>query len=136
MKKLITQIRSFAGLITAISVIAGATMFVNSRTERNRGSEQSESFTRVLDTLAVMQEDIRYINIEQSMMSEQIQGIQDTLDDFEEEHKAQGEQIKSLAWGLRNIEQFTPVQFEEIMNQMLNKEPPAYSGGFEATPID
>ena len=74
--------------------------------------------------------DVEHINIEQQFMAEDIMAIQDTLEDFEQEHKAQGAQIKALSWGINHMNQFSPEDFEEIMNEMLKK-----NDGWSMTPI-
>jgi hypothetical protein len=121
-----------AKYISAVAVIAGAALWFNAKFET-----AVDTSSAVIDSLEVIKEEILYINAEQAMMSEQIQGVQDTLDDFEAEHKKQSAQIKSLVWGMKNIERFTPEDFEEIMNEMLNKKAvPVYSGSVEFIPID
>ena len=130
MKKLISQIKSFAGLITAVLVISGATKFVDWRATKNQTEVRSQEFEQVMDTLSVMQDAIWYNNVQITELDFKVQGIQDTLDDFESEHKQQGEQIKSLTWGVKNIERFTPEDFEDIMDEMLKK-----NNGTELRPI-
>jgi len=118
-------ILNIAKYIVAVSAIAGAALFFDDFKDASRERDEA------------MLEAVEHINIEQQFMAEDIMGIKDTLEEFESEHRAQGEQIKSLAWGLKNVERFTPEDFEEIMNEMLNKRTvPSYSGSVEFIPID
>ena len=113
MKKLILDI---AKVIGAIATIGGAALWFNGKFET-----AVDTSSAVIDSLEVIKRDVYHINVEQSFMASDIQGIKDTLEDFESEHKQQGDQIRSLAWGLKNIERFTPTDFEEIIDEMLKK---------------
>ncbi len=77
----------------------------------------------ITDNQADMMESIEYINVEQQFMSEDIDNIQDTQDDFAAEYKEQGEDIKTLYWAIRNQDNFTPQQLREIIDEMLNHSP-------------
>jgi virulence-associated protein VapD len=124
MKKLIAQIKAFSGLITSVTVIATATLVLY-KTAHNNSEQQDKNFDRVFDSIADIKQTVEYINIEQSMMSGQIYGIQDSLDDIVKAQETQSKQIQTLAWGVKNIERFTPEDFEDIMDEMLKKN----SGG-------
>ena len=78
-------------------------------------------FDDMKDDISEVQETVDYINIEQGWIAEDIGNIKDTLISFEEQHKSQGQNIKSIAWGLRNHQNFTPEQFEEVMEELLKK---------------
>jgi len=78
-------------------------------------------FDNMQDDISDVQKTVDHINVEQSFMAEDIIHIQDTLLSFEKEHKKQGANIKSIEWGLRKHESFTPEQFEEIMEELLKK---------------
>jgi len=110
------EILTIAKYIVAVSVIGGAALWFNAKFETAVDSSEA-----VIDSLEVIKRDVYYNSVELSQLNESVQGIQDTLDDFEIEHKKQGQQIKSLVWGLNHIDQFTPEDFEEIMEEMLKK---------------
>jgi len=131
MKKLVDQIRSFAGLITAITVIAGATIWVNGRTEKGRTAEQSKGFEQVMDTLSVMQDAIWYNNVQISDLNEDVQSIHDTLEKIDDENQEQSEDIETLGWAISRIESFTPEQMEEILSRELKKNYVMESWGIE-----
>jgi wyosine [tRNA(Phe)-imidazoG37] synthetase (radical SAM superfamily) len=120
-KNLGSQIKSFAGLIGAVIVISSVTNIREYRSEKKQSLVQSEAFDSVLVTLEAVKDATWYNNVQITELSEDVQGIQDTLDEFEQEHRAQGQQINTLAWGLRNIQQFTPEQFEKVLDEMLKK---------------
>jgi len=80
-----------------------------------------DDIVSVKDDISEVQETVDYINIEQGWIAEDIGNIKDTLISFEEQHKSQGQNIKSIAWGLRNHQNFTPEQFEDIMEELLKK---------------
>jgi hypothetical protein len=121
MKKIVAQIKSFAGLITAVVVIAGATKFVDRMTARNQKEAQAKGFEQVLDSLQVMNQNIEYLSIENSNQDEQLQNIHDTLLKIDKENKKQSSSINTLIWAQQNEESFTPEQLREIMNEMLKK---------------
>jgi len=118
--KIAKQLKEVSGLITSVVIISSAALFFDSRDDK-RTEREDKRHEEVMDSIAAVKEIATYNNVEIGFLSNQVYGIQDTLDDFEKEHKAQGEQIKSLVWGLKNIDRFTPDDFEEIMNEMLKK---------------
>ena len=95
-----------------------------------------KAFDTVQDNQEDIMESINHINVEQQFMAEDITNIQDTLTEFEKEHKAQGDDIKNLGWAIRNIENFTPEQMEEILSRTFNSSPTVYRGEVEFTPIN
>lgn len=113
MKELIINI---AKVISAIAVIGGAALWFDARFDN-----QADSNEAMIDSLEVVKRDISYNSIHLSQIDADIQGIQDTLDDFEREHKAQGQKINSLVWGVKNIERFTPEDFEDVIDEMLRR---------------
>jgi len=113
MWKLVKQI---AGSIGVVGTIAAAALWFNSVSVDIKEVNQV-----VLDSVAAVKEMVEFINIEQGWMASDIQSIKDTLKEFEDEHKAQGANIRSLSWGLKNHETFTPEQFEEVMEELLKK---------------
>lgn len=64
---------------------------------------------------------LEFVNAEQSIMSEDIQNIHDTLVKLEEEHKHQGEKIEDVVWILNHQNDYSPEQLEEIMDRLLKK---------------
>jgi len=102
--------------IVAVAAIAGAALFFDDFKDTSR--ERDEQILEIVE-----------------YNSTRIQDLQDTLGNFEREHREQGKQIKSLAWGLNHIEQFTPEDFEDIMNEMLNKQNGYSSGEVVFIPI-
>ncbi len=115
MKKLLIEIGK---VITAIAVIGSSALWLDGK------------FDSSSDQLEEIQTTVDYNSVELSMLGESVNNIEDTLLKFETEHKKQGEQIKSLAWGLNHIEQFEPQDFEDIMNEMLKK-----NNGWSMMPI-
>jgi len=113
MWKIVGQV---AGAIGAVATIAVAALWFNSVSLDIKDVNQV-----VLDSVSAVKTMVEYINIEQGWMAEDIQGIKDTLKEFEEEHKEQGKDIDAVVWALQHMEQFTPEQLKEIMNEMLRK---------------
>ena len=109
MKDIWKHIISWGKVIAVLAMVVKGALWVDAR------------FDASSDKLDNIQEMLDYNSIELSMQSEQIQQIQDTLEDFEAEHKKQGSQIKSLVWGMNHKDQFSPEDFEEIMDEMLKK---------------
>ena len=120
MKKLLAQIKSLSGLITAVAVISGATLWIT-KTSNNNTAEQQESFKRVFDSIADVKQMVEYVNIEQSMMSENIQRNTDTLKKIAQDNEQQSKDIHSLTWALRNQDQFTPDQMRDIIDELLKR---------------
>lgn len=96
--------------ITAVATIAGGALWFDGKFDK-----QAEEAKEIKETL-------EYINIEQSLMAEDIQGIHDTLTEFEVEHKEQGDKIESLGWAIRNVNNFTSEQLEEILNREFERD--------------
>ena len=78
-------------------------------------------FDGMKDDIVDIKDDVEMISIEQTWIAEDIAGIRDTLMEYEKEHKKQGQDIETLTWGLNNHENFTPEQFEEVMDELLKK---------------
>jgi len=78
-------------------------------------------FDGMKDDIGEVQETVDHINIEQTWMAEDIAGIQDTLAEYEKEHKIQTQKINSISWGLQNHENYSPEQFKEVMEELLKK---------------
>ncbi len=112
------HIISIGKVLVVLAVVVKGTLWLDGRLDSSN------------DKLDEIQLTVGHNSVELSDLNELVWGIQDTLEDFEKEHKAQGEQIKSLAWGLNHIEQFEPQDFEDIMNEMLKK-----NNGWSMTPI-
>ena len=113
MWKLVKQI---SGAVGVVGTIAAASLWFNSVSVDIKEVNQV-----VLDSVSAIKEMVDYINVEQGWMASDIQGIKDTLKEFETEHKAQGDDIRSLTWVMRNQEDFTPEQLRSIMDEMLKK---------------
>ena len=121
MNKLIAQIKSLSGLITAVVVIVSTTLAVT-RSANKRGEAQSANFERVFDSIAEVKDMVSYDNEKIIQVSGDVQSMQGTLKNFEGEHKRQGEQINTIVWGLKNLDRFTPDDFEDIIDEMLKKQ--------------
>jgi hypothetical protein len=115
MKKLIFEM---AKVITAVATIGGAALWLDAK------------FDNSTDTLDEINQKVDYINVEQQFMAEDIQGIHDTLDRIENMQVKQGERQKSIVWILRNQDNFSAEQLEDIMSEMLKKN------GTHATPLE
>jgi len=107
---------NIAKYLSAIGVIATAALWLDARFDN-----QADSNEAMIDSLEIVKRDISYNSIHLSQIDADIQGIQDTLDDFENEHKKQGEQINTIVWGIKNQDHFTPEDFEGIIDEMLKK---------------
>ena len=118
MKDVWKHIISWGKVIAVLAIVVKGALWLDARFDAS-GEKLNE-----------IQQTVDYNSIELSMQSEQIQQIQDTLEDFESEHKKQGAQIKALSWGINHMNQFSPEDFEEIMNEMLKK-----NDGWSMTPI-
>jgi len=94
------------------------------------------AFDTVQDNQEDMIESIEHINVEQQFQAEDLAEIKDTLWKLEAEHKAQGANIESLGWAIKNLDNFTPEQMEEILDRTLRNNPTAYRGSVEIIPID
>lgn len=109
MKDIWKHIISWGKVIAVLAMVVKGALWVDAR------------FDSSSDKLDNIQQMVDYNSIELSMQSEQIQQIQDTLEDIEKAQEANKAKIKSLTWGVKNIERFSPDDFEEIMNEMLKK---------------
>lgn len=117
---LFKQLKAVAAAITTVGIIAGATLWIT-RTSNNNQADQSANFDRMFDSIAAVKQLAEYNNIEIGFLAQRQEDFHDTLESFENEHKSQSKQIESLAWGLKNIERFTPDQFEDVLDEMLKK---------------
>ena len=102
MKKLLFDI---AKIITAVATIGGSALWFDSK------------FDKQEETLKDIRQEVLYINAEQSMMSADIQGIHDTLEEIEDIANKNTNKIESLNWAIRNGDNFTSAQLEEILNR-------------------
>ena len=105
MNKFWIALKYFGISVTAATAIGGTVLF----------------FAGMKNEIVEVKETVDHINIEQGWMAEDIQSIRDTITQFEKEHRKQGKDIETLRWGLEQHENFTPEQFEEIMNELLKK---------------
>ncbi len=110
MKELIKHIITASKVLGAIGTIALGALWFDAKFDKQ--TEDLEDIKITVD----------YINTEQSFLAEDIQGIHDTLENFEVEHKKRGEQIESLGWAIRNINNFTPEQLEEVLNREFERD--------------
>lgn len=101
MKKLI----DIAKYITAVGVIGGGAIFLDN----------------IRDGQDDIMEVVEYINIEQSMLSEDIAEIKDTVHKLDAKIDSQGEKIGDIVWLVRNQNNYSPEQFEDLMDRMLKK---------------
>jgi len=107
MKKLVFDI---AKIITAVATIGGSALWFDSK------------FDNQTESLDDIKQEVMYNNVQIGQLSDDVLRIQDTLEDFESEHFAQGEKINSIVWGLKNITRFTPEDFEEILDEMMREK--------------
>ncbi len=130
MKKLILDI---AKVIGAVATIGGSALWFDSRFD--------DSATQQEDVLEL----VEYINVEQQIMSEDINGIKDSvkglenkLDVVQEEQNNHHDAIENLGWAIRNQNDFTPEQMEDILDRMLkkNNELVVNDGTLHSTPVD
>ena len=114
--KIWIQIIGAGKVIGAVGIIGGAALWMNAKFDASIAPAGA-----VLDSLAVINQNIEYLSIENSQQDEKLQDIVDTLANLEEEHKAQGDNIRTLTWAIQNKENFTPDQLRDIMDEMLKK---------------
>ncbi len=110
MKELIKHIITAGKVLGAVGTIALGALWFDAKFDKQ--TEDLEDIKTTVD----------YINTEQGFLAEDVQEIHDTLTKFEAEHRQQGEQIKSLGWAIRNINNFTPEQLEEILNREFERD--------------
>ena len=114
------QLKIVAGVITSVGIIAGATLWINS-TSNNNQTEQTANFDRMFDSIAEVKQLSEWNNIEIGLLGERQEDFHDTLMKFEQEHKKQGENIETLGWAIKNINNVSPEMLEEILNRELKK---------------
>ena len=110
MKDVWKHIISWGKVIAVLAMVVKGALWLDDRLDAS-GEKLDE-----------IQQNVEHINVEQQFMAEDILAIKDTLEDFEAEHKKQGAQIKSIVWGINHMDQFSPEDFEEIMDEMLKKK--------------
>jgi len=113
MKKLILDI---AKVIGAVATIGGSALWFDAKFDTSTDKQEE-----VLEL-------VEYINIEQQLMAEDITGIKDSvkglenkLDIVQGEQEVHHEAIDNLGWAIRNQDNFTPEQMEEILDRMIKK---------------
>ena len=125
MKELIKNILTIGKVLGALGVIATGVLWLDSKFDN-----QSNDLSDIKDT-------VEYINIEQSLISEEIQSIHDTLDKFEGSLIKQNRNIQSLSWAVRNIDNFSSEQLEEILSREFTREREyTRTSDIEAIPIE
>ena len=110
------QLLTIAAYITAVATIAGAALWFDSRFD---GMEDNNAV--VLDSVSVVKQMVEYINVEQSIMAEEIAGIHDTLRGMQEDEESQAQHLNSLTWMFRNKDTFTPEQMKLLLDSYLKK---------------
>ena len=116
MKTVLAHIVTIGKVLGAFSIAIGGVLWLDSRFDA-----QTDNKDAMFDSIAEVKQMVEYNNIEIGFLAERQEAFQDTLEKFENEHKKQGENIESLGWAIRNIENFTPEQMEEILNRELKK---------------
>ena len=106
MKKLLIEIGK---VITAISIIGGAALWLDGRFDDQRASADE------------LKQSVDYISIEQGFMAEDLAGIHDSLANMERDNTKQSENIKSLTWVVKNRSKYDQAQLDAIMDEMLKK---------------
>ena len=114
------QLKAVAGAIAVVTVIVGATVKLTKVTN-NSSSNQDANFDRMFDTIAEVKKLAEYNNIEIGFQGEQLYNINDSLEKMATNDKKQSEDIESLGWAIKNINNFTPAQMEEILSRELKK---------------
>ena len=110
MKELIKHIITIGKVLGALGVMTTGVLWLDGKFDKQTGD------------LEDIKEIVEYNNIEIGLLAERQEGFQDTLESFEAEHKEQGDKIESLGWALRNIDNFTPEQLEEILNREFARD--------------
>ena len=109
MKDVWKHIISWGKVIAVLAMVVKGALWVDAR------------FDASAKTLDDIQQTVDYINIEQGFMADDISGIHDTLEKMEASGQAREQKIESIVWGMKHQDQFTPEDFEEIMDEMLKK---------------
>jgi len=114
MKKLILDI---AKIIGAVATIGGSALWFDARFDASADAQDN------------VMEQLVYINAEQSFMADDISGIKDSvkrldskIDAVVTEQETHHEAIDDLGWAIRNANNFTPEQMEEILDRMFKKK--------------
>ena len=118
--KMAVQLKAVAGAIAVVTVIVGATVKLTKVTNNN-SSNQDANFERMFDTIAEVKKLAEYNNIEIGFQGEQLYNINDSLEKMATNDKKQSEDIESVCWAIKNINNFTPAQMEEILSRELKK---------------
>ena len=115
MKKLLIEIGK---VITAIIVIGGAAIFLDNAQDDAR--ERDENILKVVEDNSA----------ELSMLAEGVNNLEDSLIDIQDELKNHHEAIGDLGWAIRNLDNFSSEQMEEILSRELKK-----NNGWSMMPI-
>jgi len=84
----------------------------------------SKVYYNFMDRFDTIDENIEYINVEQSFMANDIAGIHDTLKNMDASIQKNVQTNKQLIWMERNRRTFTPEQMELLLDDFLKKNLP------------
>ena len=107
--KIVSGVKTFYGIAAACFALTVAGWVVRGAYQNFMGQ-----FDIVLDSIAAVQEDVHYINVEQSFMAEDIAELHDTLKGMGEDIKDNKQTAERLIWIERNREGFSPEQLETL----------------------
>lgn len=99
------------------------------------------------DNVSDVKEMTEYNNIQINDVSNQLYNLQDTAEDIQREQIRQGNKLDNLAWIVRNRNNYTQEQLEELMDIMMRRNSvvapssasptiPRYRGEVEFIPLD
>ena len=84
----------------------------------------SKVYYNFMGRFDTIDQNIEYINVEQSMMANDIMGIHDTLKNMDASIQKNVQINKQLIWMERNRRTFTPEQMELLLDDFLKKNLP------------
>lgn len=109
MKELMKHIITASKVLGALGVIAGAALWFDGKFD---AAEENDK--EVLEM-------VEYNNMQISDLSNDVQGLHDTLERQEGTLENLAKQSQSLGWAIRNINNFTPEQLQEILNREFTR---------------
>ena len=102
-----------AKYITAVAVIGGAALWFDARFDDSVKNQEV-----VMDSIATLRQEVEYINVEQSFMSEGIDNINTKVDENTEKLT---DITRAGKFYIEHQEEYTKDQLEDIMDEILKK---------------
>lgn len=110
------QILVISKYIGAVATIAGAALWFDAKFDDSVRSQEV-----VLDSIATLRQDVLYINVEQSFISEDLSAIHDTMEEMYNGIQDNARMGERLIWMERNRDEFTQDQMEILLDEWTKK---------------